>query len=341
MFGRLFAELGVRGKVAVYGHVDQGVAHALLDAVEELNPAVQIVGEYNDSIFQLATATKDTAEVKRIRAVGKRTVAVVGETAEFLTSHRAQDGYLVRKDGARLTLGEVKTFINRRLLEHGVVDAEAGTIFAQGRDAGVPHSRGEARQAVALGKSLVFDIFPAEPGGGYFFDFTRTWCLGYAPDHVHAAYEQVAEIYRQTLKALKPGAPCRDYQTLVCDYFEARGHATIRTNPATTDGYVHSLGHGVGLYIHEAPSLSDRAGNAAVLQPGHVLTVEPGLYYPDHPQGGFGVRIEDTLWLNPRTLRFEILARYPYDLVLPIKEAKSQGSRVKVQGKRPKAKRSR
>ncbi len=318
-YGQILAHLGVQGAVAVYGHVDQGAAHALLEAVEELNPGLRIVGEYHNSLLQLATATKDAAEVKRIRAVGKQTVAVVGETAEFLTSQRAQNGYLLKKDGQRLNIGDVKAFINRQLLEHGVVDAEAGTIFAQGRDAGVPHSRGEARQPVRLGRSLVFDIFPAEAGGGYFFDFTRTWCLGYAPDHVYAAYEQVREIYRQTLKALKPGAPCRDYQTLVCDYFEARGHATIRTNAATTDGYVHSLGHGVGLYIHEAPSLSDRAGNTAVLAPGHVVTVEPGLYYPDHPQGGFGVRLEDTVWLNPQTLKFEILAKYPYDLVLPVK----------------------
>lgn len=323
LYGRVFADLGVSGKVVVYGHVDQGAAYALLSAIEELNPGLQIAGEYGDSVFQTAAATKDAAEVRRIRAVGKQTVAVVGETAEFLTSHRVQGDYLVKRDGSRLLLGEVKAFINRRLLEHGVVDAEAGTIFAQGRDGGVPHSRGDARQPMRLGRSIVFDIFPAEPGGGYFFDFTRTWCLGYAPDHVLEAYEQVREVYQQTLKALKPGAPCRDYQTLVCDYFEARGHPTIRTNPATTDGYVHSLGHGVGLYIHEAPSLSDRAGNTTVLEPGHVLTVEPGLYYPDHPQGGFGVRLEDTVWLNPATLKFEILARYPYDLILPVKPAKS------------------
>ena len=319
LYGRILTELGVQGSVVVFGHTDQGAAHALFEALEELNPGLRIVGEYSHSVFEQATATKEPAEVKRIRAVGKQTVAVVGETAEFLTSHRAQGGYLVKRDGKRLTIGEVKTFINRQLLEHGVVDAEAGTIFAQGRDAGVPHSRGEARQPVALGRSLVFDIFPAEPGGGYFYDFTRTWCLGYAPDHVAAAYEQVREIYQRTLKALKPGAPCRDYQTLVCDYFEAHGHPTIRTNPATTDGFVHSLGHGVGLYIHEAPSLSGRAGPHEVLEPGHVITVEPGLYYPEHPQGGFGVRLEDTVWLNPQTLKFEILARYPYDLVLPVK----------------------
>lgn len=327
LYGRFLADLGVSGRVAVFGHVDQGASHALLTAIEALHPSLKMVGEYGDSIFQAATATKDAAEVARIRAVGRRTVAVVDETAEFLTSHRAQGGYLVTRAGGRLTLGEVKAFINRRLLEHGVVDAEAGTIFAQGRDSGVPHSRGQARQPIALGKSIVFDIFPAEPGGGYFFDFTRTWCLGYAPDHVQQAYEQVRAIYQQVLKALRPGAPCRDYQTMVCDYFEARGHTTLRLDPAAASGYVHSLGHGVGLYVHEAPNLSDRVGNQAVFEPGHVITVEPGLYYPDHPRGGFGVRLEDTLWLNPASQRFEILARYPYDLVLPVKGAKAPARR--------------
>ncbi|MDW8326010.1 MAG: M24 family metallopeptidase, partial [Anaerolineales bacterium] len=68
------------------------------------------------------------------------------------------------------------------------------------------------------------------------------------------------------------------------------------------------------------PSLSDYEGNEAKLLPGAVFTVEPGLYYPDHPKGGFGVRLEDSVWLNPETLKFEVLAKYPMDLVLKVKQ---------------------
>ncbi len=322
MFGKIFAELGVRGTVAAFGHEDQGAAYALLTALEEINPGIRIVGEYQQTILGLARETKDAEEIKRIRAVGRQTMSVVGGTQEFLTWHRARNGYLVKKDGARLTVGDVKLHINRLLMERGIVDAEGGTIFAIGRDAGVPHSRGNERDPIALGKTIVFDIFPAEAGGGYFYDFTRTWCLGYAPDHVQAAYAEVLTIFKRTLKALKPGALCRDYQKLTADFFEARGHPTIQSNPQTTDGYVHSLGHGIGLQIHERPGTADLEGNTATLDPGTVITIEPGLYYPDHPKGGFGVRLEDSVWLNPQTLKFEVLAKYPYDLVLEVKSLK-------------------
>jgi Xaa-Pro aminopeptidase len=320
LIGKIFAELGVSGNVAAFGHEDQGMAYALLNAVEELTPSVRIIGEYDRTVLGLARSTKDESEVKRIRAVGKKTMNVVAGTAEFLTSHRAKNGYLVKKDGARLTIGDVKRHIRRMLTEANIVDVEGSTIFAIGRDAGVPHSRGQERDPIALGQTIVYDIFPAEPGGGYFYDFTRTWCVGYAPDHVQEAYEHVRGSFKAVMKSLAPGAPCRDYQTLVCDYFEKRGHPTLRQNPQTTDGYVHSLGHGIGLQVHESPGLSDRAGNDAVLEPGAVITVEPGLYYPEHPKGGFGVRLEDSVWLNPRTLKFETLAKYPLDLVLPVKQ---------------------
>jgi Xaa-Pro aminopeptidase len=311
----IFQDAGVTGTVAAMGQNDIGAAYRLLDAISELNPAVNMTGEFGQSIFSLATATKDETETKRIRAVGKKTMSIVAGTQEFLTSHRAKNGYLVKKDSSRLTVGDVKRRIREMHLEQNVVDTDF--IFAIGRDAGVPHSRGNDRDSIALGKTIVYDIFPQEAGGGYYYDFTRTWCVGYAPPEVEKVYEDVLGVFKQVMKALKPGELCNAYQKLAADYFEKRGHPTIQTNPQTTDGYVHSLGHGIGLFIHESPSLSDFTGNDAKLDPGVVVTVEPGLYYPEK---GFGVRIEDSVWLNPKTLKFETLAKYPYDLVLPVKE---------------------
>lgn len=307
----------VKGNLAVYGFEDQGSAYALLTALQELNPALHVKGEYQDTILSAAMYSKDPAEIKRIKAVGKKTLNVVANTADFLASHRAKNGYLVQKDGSRLTVGDVKRQIRYFLLEQNIVDAEAGTIFAIGRDAAVPHSRGTEKDPIALGKTIVYDIFPAEAGGGYFYDFTRTWCMGYAPDDVAAAYEDVRGAYKTVMKALKPNELCRVYQKLTCDYFEARGHPTIQSNYETTDGYVHSLAHGVGLQIHERPRFSDVEGNTDRLEPGVVFTVEPGLYYPDR---GYGIRLEDAVWLNPATLKFEVLAKYPMELVLPVKK---------------------
>ena len=109
------------------------------------------------------------------------------------------------------------------------------------------------------------------------------------------AWVQCKEIFDQAMAALAIGTPCRNLQAMTLDYFERKGHPTMRTHPGGHDGYVHSLGHGLGLDIHEEPRLSVAAGNATLLQAGHVVSVEPGLYYPER---GFGVRIEDTVALD-------------------------------------------
>lgn len=321
-YGKLLAHAGVaQGTVAAFGRAEMGAAYELLTAIDELHPQYNVVGEYGRGLLMAARATKDAAEAKRIRAVGRKTMKVVGATEEFLTSHRAQDGFLVKKDGRRLTIGDVKTHIRQQLTAENLVDPESGTIFAIGRDAGVPHSRGRDKDPIALGKTIVYDIFPAEPGGGYFFDFTRTWCMGYATEEVEQAHADVQQTLRQVLKALQPGELTRTYQALTCQLLEARGHPTIGQNPQATSGYVHSIAHGVGLDIHEAPGFSDSPANQARLDPGVVITVEPGVYYPER---GYGVRIEDCLWLNPESLKFETLATYHQKLVLPVKGVKGK-----------------
>ena len=149
---------------------------------------------------------------------------------------------------------------------------------------------------VALGKTIVFDIFPREAGGGYFFDMTRTFCLGYAPPEVEEAYRDVCECTERLIKTYEIGTEAKYYQQMTCEFFESRGHPTIASDTKTEAGYVHSVGHGLGLAIHEEPRFSDVPTNTDVLEPGHTFTCEPGLYYPDR---GFGVRIEDVIWIDP------------------------------------------
>ncbi|MBI3761361.1 MAG: M24 family metallopeptidase [Chloroflexi bacterium] len=318
-------ELGVKGRVAVYGREEQGEAFALWHQLMALRNDIQIVGEYGDTVFNRAYYTKDADEVARIRAVGEKTMIVVGNTWDFLASHRAADGVLVKDDGTPLTVGDVKREI-RGWIREQELEAPEDFIFAIGRDAGVPHSRGEDSSPIALGQTIVYDIFPREAGSGYYFDFTRTWCVGFAPPDVEKAFREVLEIFNITSDAMHPGTPCANYQKMTNDYFEARGHPTMRTNPQTTEGYVHSLGHGVGLNIHEGPSLSEYEGNTDILEPGVAITVEPGLYYPDK---GFGVRIEDFLWLNPKTLTLETIGEFPKDLVIPLKKAGGRRSSLR------------
>lgn len=316
LLGLMLAEIGItQGRVAVYGREEQGAALAFWNEVMIVHPEIKIVGEGGKSIFDLAMTTKDADEVARIRELGNKTMIVVEQTWNFLASHRANDGVLVKSDGLPLTIGDVKKMIRVWSMEQNIEHPE-DFIFAIGRDAGVPHSRGTDTDPIALGKTIVFDIFPSEAGGGYFFDFTRTWCVGFAPPEVQKVHDEVHEIFNIIGDTLAANAPCGKYQTLTNDFFEAHNHPTMRSNPETTEGYVHSLGHGVGLQVHESPSLSDYEGNADTLQPGTIITVEPGLYYPER---GFGVRIEDYIWLNPQTNTFETIGEFRKDLVIPIR----------------------
>lgn len=315
MFEAVFTDLGVRGTVALYGREEQGRAMALAQEFNGRQNGARLVGEFAGTVFDAAWTTKDPHEVERIRAVGKKTMSVVGNTAEFLQSHRAAGGVLVKKDGSPLTIGDVKRQIRRWLLDLNLEDE--GTIFAIGRDAGVPHSRGEDDHPIALGKTVVYDIFPREAGGGYYFDFTRTWCLGFATPEVERVYRDVLDTFQTVLAGMKMNDLCRIHQQRTCQLFEARGHPTIQTHSKANSGYIHGLGHGIGLSVHERPIFGDFEGNTDTIAPGCVVTIEPGLYYPD--DGGFGVRIEDSVWMNPATGAFESLADFPKDLVLPVK----------------------
>lgn len=315
-YQRLFTDLGLTaGRVVVYGQEDAGTAFEVLSGLQQVLPGLSLVGDPDGSVLMEAMATKDPAEIERIRLMGQITVEVVGLTADFLTSHRVKNEVLVKADGSQLTIGDVKRHINLWLVERGAENPE-DTIFAIGRDSAVPHSIGNRSDPIRLGQTIVYDIFPCEAGGGYYYDFTRTWCLGYAPDETLAVYEDVLAVYRQIMSELRLGAACRLYQDRTCELFEARGHPTIRTHPHTEEGYVHSLGHGVGLNVHERPRFSTLSAETDRLVPGIVITVEPGLYYPER---GLGVRLEDTIWVQPGG-QMEILAPYPLDLVLPVKQ---------------------
>lgn len=331
----IFADLGVHGAVALYGREEQGRTMALAYEFNHHRNGAHLVGEFAGTIFEAAWTTKDSDEVQRIRAVGAKTMTVVANTAEFLSSHRAADGVLVKKDGSPLTVGDVKREIRRWELDLNLDDPE-GAIFAIGRDAGVPHSRGEDRDPIALGKTIVYDIFPREAGAGYFFDFTRTWCMGFAPPQVEKVYRDVRDTFEAVMAEMKMNELCRSFQTRACDLFEERGHPTVRTDAKTTKGYIHGLGHGLGLSVHERPTFSDYEGNTATIAPGCVVTIEPGLYYPD--DGGFGVRIEDCVWMNPRAGRFESLGDFPKDLVLSVKERRSRRQAAGRKAQRARAK---
>ncbi len=315
LYQKLLERLGVSGRVAFYGEVDQGRSFALLNALQAQIPGLAVMGEYDSTIFDYAQLTKDPAEIQRMKEIGRRTATAMQTAIDFIQRHRANNGLMVRPDGSPLTVGDVKREVTRKLFELGLEDPE-GMIFAIGRDAGVPHSAGEPDEPLRLGESIVFDLFPREAGGGYFHDMTRTFCLGYARPEVQELFSQVQLCYDQVVAALKVNEFGRVYQDLTCDIFEEMGHDSPRTNSQAESGYVHSLGHGVGLELHSRPRLASSELNTDRLEPGSVFSIEPGLYYPDK---GYGVRLED-LWTVDADGKFHCLTDFPKTLVIAVEQ---------------------
>jgi Xaa-Pro aminopeptidase len=290
---RIFDDLGVRGEVGFYGTADRGQAYVLLQALGETLDGVHVRGEYEEGLFDVARATKDAEEIELMQEVAQLTSEVISATVEFLRAHRVEGETLVTENGSPLTIGAAKQHILRLLAERRLEDPE-GVIFAIGPDAGVPHSKGQADDPIRLGETIVYDLFPRR-AGGYFFDCTRTFCLGYAPPEIEKVHRDVGDCIDAVIDAAEVGIEAKQLQRVACDFFEGRGYPTIASNPQTEEGFVHPISHGLGLSIHEEPHFTDVPSNTQTLRPGHVFTIEPGLYYPKR---GYGVRIEDVVWID-------------------------------------------
>ena len=278
-YGELFTNalrrLEAGPSVAFFGNAPLQLYMSLTEALEKHGWRVH--RSNGEDLIQLARKRKEPWEVDAIRSVGERTEQVIDGVRRLL-----------RDPKPGMTLGDLKSFVTSEITRLGMIE-DHETILSQGRDAGVPHSRGDASAPLRASVPLVLDIFPADRTSGYFFDTTRTFCVGPIPADLERMHAEVLEAFEKARDAVRPGQPASSYQALVCDYFEGKGHATLRSDPGTVSGYVHGLGHGVGLDIHEAPMIG--YATVGILGDRTPVTVEPGVYLP----GRGGVRIEDTL----------------------------------------------
>ncbi|MFX0113013.1 MAG: M24 family metallopeptidase [Candidatus Hodarchaeota archaeon] len=308
----LLISLGIEGTVSFHGMVDLGQAYKMISFLQDKTPIK--VYQAPDDILKLARQTKDSEEINRIKQVAIKTGKVLSAVRSFLGTLHEENGFAVRSEGQKVSLGEVKAFIRLELLKHGIVE-DHPTIFSLGRDAGVPHNEGNPNDILQTGKTIIMDIFPCEPNG-YFFDCTRTFCLGYAPPDVESLYSDVLEAQEAVLSEVSLNVPHGELYAKVCDLFEQRDHPTFRTVPGTTSGFCHGLGHGIGLEIHEKPSLGLGQLNEkqSTVRGGEVFTIEPGLYYPER---GMGVRLEDVVAITDDGVKN--LSPFPKDLIIPLK----------------------
>jgi Xaa-Pro aminopeptidase len=241
---------------------------------------VEVTAEDSGVVTEIR-ATKTGQEVEWVREAQRANEAAMARAEELIAGADIEDGQLVH-DGDVLTSERVKEAIEVELLRHGCALDE--TIVACGADAADPHDRGSG--PLEAGEPVIIDIFPQSKATKYHADMTRTFCRGEPDDTVREWYDLSVEAKEAALDALEPGATGAAVHDAVCDVYEDAGEPTLRADETAETGFIHSTGHGVGLDVHELPRLAPGGGE---LRPGHVVTVEPGLYDP----AVGGVRVED------------------------------------------------
>ncbi|HEV8582239.1 MAG TPA: M24 family metallopeptidase [Thermoanaerobaculia bacterium] len=290
------------GRVALAGH---GAAGVIQGACALLSATGWTFVPGNALVFG-ARKRKEPSEVDGIRETAEAACDALRAVASLLAAAvpNGTDGELWL-GGERLRVRRLRAEVGRLFAERGL-EQPRGNIIAPAEESGVPHSAGTPDRVLRAGESLVVDVFPR---GRLFADCTRTFCVGEVPETLARAHAAVLAALEEASLRSAPGVRGWDVQEIVCARFDAQGYPTMISEPGTTRGYVHNLGHGVGFDLHEFPSFKKATGAEGVLRQGDVFTLEPGLY---DPAAGWGVRLEDLVHLGPDGL--ETLTPLPYDL---------------------------
>ncbi|NTV27641.1 MAG: aminopeptidase P family protein [Methanothrix sp.] len=197
--------------------------------------------------------------------------------ATKLIANSESCGDILYRHGQPLTSEQVRSQIEVSLLEDGCEAVD--TIVAGGASGADPHARGSG--PLLANAPIVIDIFPRSKSSRYFADMTRTILKGEAPLEVKEIYDAVAKAQTKGLLAIRAGVSGKEVHSQVVQVFQELGYPERESS-----GFTHSTGHGVGLEVHERPHLGEFG---ETLRTDQVVTVEPGLYYPDIG----GVRLED------------------------------------------------
>jgi Xaa-Pro aminopeptidase len=226
---------------------------------------------------------------------------------------RAQRGAEAAMDGIKDRLGQggevtcedLQGVALRTFTEHGLT-APDSLIVSHGAQTAIGHEAGHGR--IEPGEPIVCDLFPQDTRSGCFADMTRTFCLGEPPEKLVEFHRLCRESLERVYATIRAGVTGKELHRISCEPFETAGYATQLTKQpgeVLDEGYFHSLGHGVGLEVHEEPGLG-RTGQELV--EGDVVAIEPGLYR----KGFGGCRLEDLVRVTADGC--ERLTEYEYDL---------------------------
>jgi Xaa-Pro aminopeptidase len=263
----------------------------ITDLIVPTNFGVDLADALRERGFRISTrkepfyperAIKSPEEVESVLQTMRATEEAIAHAVEVIRASDIHQGQLYY-EGRVLTSEFIKKLINVKLMENDCIAQH--TIVACGDDACDPHNEGSG--PFRAHEPIVMDVFPKSSRTGYYADITRTVVKGKPSDALRRVYDTVLRGQELGLRMVKAGASGKAIHTAINDLFEKEGYETGVVNERV-QGFFHGTGHGVGLEIHEPPRIS-RVDDT--LQPGHVVTVEPGLYY----LGVGGVRIEDTV----------------------------------------------
>ena len=254
-------------------------------------------------LFQDRRRVKTDVQLAGIRRAQRAAEAGMDAARALLRQAKTNGGGLV-VDGAPLTSERVKAAIMEAFTAHGVAAEEF--IVAHGPQSAVGHDMGSG--PIAEGEPIVIDLWPKDIETACYADMTRTYVVGEPSEEIARYHALCREALDRSLDAVRPGRAAEDVFRLVCELFHEAGEPTqLSKKPGEVleDGFYHGLGHGVGLEVHEEPSLGRAPGTIIA---GDVVTLEPGLYR--HGYGG--VRLEDLVLVTEDGA--ENLTEYPYDL---------------------------
>jgi Xaa-Pro aminopeptidase len=270
----IFRERGIRSLI-----VPANFSALLSDQLRAKGFSVQIKRDP----FWAERETKNRVEVVQITESLR--IARLGLEAGIRMLKRTRtkrDGYLYL-NGTRLTSEMLKTAVNTTIMAQGWLPSH--TIISSGNQCVDPHHEGSG--PIKADTSIIFDIFPRSQHNGYFGDLSRTVVRGRASDKLKEIYATVQAGQQIGYEQIRHGVNGKEVHQNILALFESRGFHTGRIN-GRMQGFFHGTGHGLGLDIHEPPRI---APVDAILRAGHVVTVEPGLYY----LGIGGVRLEDVV----------------------------------------------
>ncbi|HLG07223.1 MAG TPA: M24 family metallopeptidase [Gaiellaceae bacterium] len=257
----------------------------------------------DQKLFDDRRRRKSAHELAGIRRAQRAAEAGMAAAVDLLRRAERTNGVL-SVDGRPLTCELVKQQVQAAFLANGAVAEEM--VASHGPQTAIGHDMGSG--PIAADDVVLLDLFPVDLESSCVADLTRTFVVGHVPDEIHEWYRLCREALDLATTEVRVGADGGDIHRLVSEFFAGRGFPTLLTKPegeVLRDGFYHGLGHGVGLEVHESPSLG-MLGEELVA--GDVITIEPGLY-----RHGFGgVRVEDLLHVTDDG--YELLTNCPYDL---------------------------